>query len=111
MENIIRDEIVRFVRESPETRLSNKYKPYFEDTLIGFAYGDDLLFNEFKKIIGDFHLTPTEIIENRYGVGIGETKSVICRLLPISEPIRASNRVLGCPGRYPATLKDVADSY
>jgi epoxyqueuosine reductase len=92
MERVIRDEIIRFVRESPENRFPNSDKPYFEEPLIGFAAADDSLFSDYKKIIGEFHLTPAEIMENTYGVGGGEAKTVICWILPITETVRASNR-------------------
>jgi len=92
MDLVIRDEIIRFVRESPDNRFPNSDEPYFEEPLIGFAAADDPLFSDYKKIIGEFHLTPAEIMENIYGVGIGEAKTVICWILPISGTARASNR-------------------
>lgn len=92
MERIIRDEIVRFVCKSPENRLPNTDESYFEEPLIGFAAADDPLFSDYKKIIGEFYLTPAEIMKNTYGAGIGEAKSVICWILPIAAMIRASNR-------------------
>jgi len=92
MEQLIRNEIVRFVRESPGNRFQDCNQPYFEEPLVGFAAADDPLFGDFKKIIGEFHLTPQEIMEHTYGVGIGEAKTVICWVLPISAQARASNR-------------------
>ncbi len=92
MERVIRDEIIRYVRESPENRFPGSEHPYFEEPLIGFAAADDPLFYDYKQIIGEFHLTPAEIMENTYGVGIGKAKTVICWILPISGATRASNR-------------------
>ena len=92
MERVIRDEILRFVLESPDNRFPDSDKPYFEEPLIGFAAADDPLFKEFKKIIGEFHMTPAEIMENTYGAGVGEAKTVICWILPISRATRESNR-------------------
>jgi epoxyqueuosine reductase QueG len=92
MEKVIRDEILRFVRESPDNRFPDSDRPYFEEPLIGFAAADDPLFSEYKRVIGDFHLTPGEIIENTYGVGIGEARTVVCWILPISRATRESNR-------------------
>lgn len=91
MNQVIRDEIIRFVRECPENRFPNSDQSYFEEPLIGFAKANDPLFSDYKKIIGDFHLTPAEIMEHVYGVDIGEAKTVICWILPISETARASN--------------------
>lgn len=92
MEGIIRNEIIRFVRESPDNRFPDSDKPYFEEPLIGFAAADDPLFGDYKRIIGEFHLTPQEIMENIYGAGVGEAKTVICWILPIAEAARTSNR-------------------
>jgi epoxyqueuosine reductase QueG len=92
MEQIILDEILRFVRESPDNRFPDSDRPYFEEPLIGFAAADDPLFSEYKRVIGDFHLTPGEIMENTYGVGIGDARTVVCWVLPISRATRASNR-------------------
>jgi epoxyqueuosine reductase QueG len=77
--------------ESPDNRFPDSDLPYFEEPLIGFAAADDPLFTRFKEIIGEFHLTPAEIMENTYGPE-GEAKTVICWILPIAGKTRASNR-------------------
>ena len=92
MERVIRDEILRFVLESPDNRFPDSDQPYFEEPLVGFAAGDDHLFNEYKKVIGQFHMTPAEIMECIYGNRVGEAKTVICWILPISRATRESNR-------------------
>ncbi len=92
MEQTIRNEILRFVRESPDNRFPDGERPYFEEPLIGFAAADDPLFGEYKRIIGDFHLTPGEIMEGTYGIGIGEARTVVCWILPIAKATRESNR-------------------
>jgi epoxyqueuosine reductase len=92
MEQVIRDEIRRFVLESPGNRFPDGEQFYFDEPLVGFAAADDPLFTEFRKVIGPFHMTPGEIMENTYGPGIGEAKSVICWILPITRKTRESNR-------------------
>jgi epoxyqueuosine reductase QueG len=92
MEKVIRDEIRRFVQESPDNRFPESDRPYFDEPLIGFAAADDPLFSEFKRVIGPFHLTPDEVMENTYGPGVGEARTVICWILPITRRTRASNR-------------------
>jgi epoxyqueuosine reductase QueG len=92
MEQVIRDEIRRFVLESPENRFPDSDLPYFDEPLIGFAAANDPLFTQFKKIIGDFHFTPAEIMENTYGPGKGVAETVICWILPIARTTRESNR-------------------
>lgn len=38
--------------------------PIFDEPLIGFADGDDAIFQDYKAIIGDFHLTPGRLWRN-----------------------------------------------
>lgn len=91
MERVIRDEIRQFVLESRENRFPDSDQPYFEEPLLGFAAADDPLFGEFKNIIGEFHLTPAEIMRGAYGEA-SRAKSVICWILPKSGAVRESNR-------------------
>jgi epoxyqueuosine reductase len=95
----LRQEIEVFVRDSPANRLEHlDGSPIYEAPLVGYAHGGDPLFEEYKTIIGPFHLTPREAIQ--YAIEEGplaqhsSTKrlSVICWALPISEATRASNR-------------------
>lgn len=65
--------------------------------LVGFADGDDPLFTEYKKIIGDFHVTPREALEmnlKRKTLGFynPEKISVISYFLPSTNIIRESMR-------------------
>jgi epoxyqueuosine reductase QueG len=92
MEQVIREEITRFVLESPDNRFPEVDQPYFEEPLLGFASADNPLFMEYKRIIGQFHLTPAEIMKNVYGERRGEAKTVICWILPITRETRESNR-------------------
>lgn len=92
MEQIIRDEIRGFVRESPENRFPESDEPFYDEPLIGFAAADDPLFDQFKTIIGPYHLTPAEIMKNCYGPVFGDAVTVICWILPITRATRESNR-------------------
>jgi epoxyqueuosine reductase QueG len=57
--------IKEYVDISPGNRLTAfGNTPIFDDVLVGFADGDDEIFQDYKKIIGDFHLTPREILNN-----------------------------------------------
>lgn len=100
MEKVIRDEITSFVQESPDNRFPDSDQPYFDEPLIGFAAADDPLFEEFRKAVGPFHLTPAEILEDSYGERAEGAKTVICWILPIAGPTRESNRAeLRMPSR------------
>ncbi len=84
MEELIQEEIRRFVRESPDNRFPDGGAPYFDAPLAGFAAADDPLFTEYRQIIGPFHRTPGEILP--------EAATVICWSIPVTRPTRESNR-------------------
>jgi len=91
--NFIRDFIAALVRESPENRFAGiDGSPIFGEPLVGFTRGDAPLFAEYKKIIGPFHLTPQEVLEqNTERPWRWEGLSVICWVLPIVPDTRKSN--------------------
>lgn len=91
METLIRIEIDRFIRESPLNRFPDSPEPYFDEPLVGFAAADDQLFSDYKRVIGDFHQTPQEVMERALGPD-GRAVSVISWILPITKATRASNR-------------------
>jgi hypothetical protein len=88
--------ISMLVAESPLNRLSQiDNSPIFERPLIGIADGNDLLFEEYKSIIGEFHLTPLEIL-NSVVSPFSEKEtyndiSVVCWALPFTQRIKKSN--------------------
>jgi epoxyqueuosine reductase QueG len=77
-------EVRRFVLECPENRVPGPGDPYFDAPLVGVAAAADPLFDRYKTVIGPFHRTPRELL-----VGAA---SVVCWVLPISRPVRESNR-------------------
>ncbi|HXE95987.1 MAG TPA: hypothetical protein VN642_06260 [Dongiaceae bacterium] len=91
MEEQIRTVIARFVRDSPLNRFPDSCEPYFDEPLVGFAAADDHLFSDYKSIIGNFHRTPQEVMENALGAG-GVAASVISWILPVTRPTKESNR-------------------
>jgi len=101
-EKFIEGVITQFVQESPTNRRKVDGGKYWETPLVGFASGEDLLFKQYKKIIGEFHFTPQEIFELTFGGRKpSEELSVISWVLPTSEDIRKSNRK---EARYPSLL-------
>jgi len=84
MERTITGEIQRFVAENPGNRFPKGGGRYFDEPLVGYAAADDPLFADYKRIIGPFHLTPAELLP--------DAGSVISWVLPITRPIRESNR-------------------
>jgi len=65
------------------------------NTVVGFASGSDPIFNEYKKIIGQFHLTPKEAFskfceKNNLNSTLEEL-NVVAFVLPISEHTKKEN--------------------
>lgn len=89
----IRDEIARFVLESPANRFPGNGGPYFDAPLVGFVSACDPLFDRYKSVIGEYHLTPSQLLESAFGHGAGGEGTVICWILPITSSTLASNRV------------------
>ncbi len=93
--------VKEYVATSPGNRLpSFNNDPAFAEPLVGFADGDDSLFQEYKReeIIGPFHYTPREILEKHLQQkASGEVKkpahvSVISYILPVTHETRLSLR-------------------
>ena len=62
-ELFIKEAIQKYVLESSANRLAAfGGEPIFEEPLIGFADGDDPLFDEFKKVVHEDHFSPREIL-------------------------------------------------
>ena len=97
LENAIKE----YVATSPLNCLTTfNNAPMFDEPVVVFANGDDALFQDLKTVIGDFHLTPREVMERyvptkgwRYGVKSNmENVSVISWALPIPYETRLSER-------------------
>jgi len=91
-EEFIEAVIAKFVEGSPANRRKVDRGKYWETPLVGFASGNDPLFKQYKKIIGDFHFTPQEIFQLTFGGKLSNELSVISWVLPAAEDIRKSNR-------------------
>ena len=60
IEAVIKD----YIATSPNNRMPDfAGEPIWDEPLIGFSRGDDPLFEEYKTIIGSFHMTPREALE------------------------------------------------
>lgn len=92
MENLIKNEIRRYFKESKENWFEEIKDAYFEEPIIKFADTEDPLFEEYKKIIGEHHFTPKEVFELAFGEGTYKEGTVISIVLPINEKTRKSNR-------------------
>ena len=95
LDNVIKEYVVA----SPSNRLTAfSSAPIFDEPLVGFADGDDVMFRGYKAIIGDFHLTPREALEmHGQDKSNGQSKtpprvSVISWILPFTYETRLSLR-------------------
>jgi len=97
LENAIKE----YVATSPLNCLTAfNSAPISDEPIIVFANGDDPIFQDFKTIIGDHHITPREALEKyvrskgwRYGLRSDiENVSVISYALPIPYETRLSER-------------------
>lgn len=103
MQTHIANEIKRFVRESPANLQEDGTTPYFDEPLVGIAAADDPLFVDYRAIIGNFHLTPGELLT--------EASSVVCWVLPVTEKTRLSNRRENqFPSRAWARTRDLGEA-
>ena len=90
--------IKEYVAKSPANRLESFDDGcIFDEPLVGFADGDDTIFQDYKEIIGDFHLTPRETLEKHLESGGSSREhpsavSVISFVLPVTYETRLSLR-------------------
>jgi epoxyqueuosine reductase QueG len=93
--------IVKAIKDRVETSPLNCFESFdgeriFDEPLVGFADGDDPIFKEYKTIIGDFHLTPREALQNHLqSIDIRQGPahvSVVSFILPVSYKTRLSLR-------------------
>ena len=95
LEKAIKD----YIANSPNNRLTAfPGEHIWDEPLVGFADGDDPIFQEYKKIIGDFHITPREtMVTHLEKASCGDEKrlskvSVISWILPSTSQTRLSLR-------------------
>ncbi|MFH1092217.1 MAG: epoxyqueuosine reductase [Pseudomonadota bacterium] len=84
-----------FIRNSPQNTLENLADDKaFDEPLLGFARGDDPIFDAFKEHVGPFHWTPLEIFSQTFpesNLEAGEL-TVISWVLPLTSVTKADNR-------------------
>ena len=90
------------IKEYVVTSQGNRFESFdggriFDEPLVGFVGGDDTLFQKYKEIIGDFHLTPREALAKHLeSKGSGQENpsivSVISFVLPVTYETRLSLR-------------------
>ncbi|MBM2824844.1 MAG: 4Fe-4S ferredoxin-type protein [Dehalococcoidales bacterium] len=90
--------IKEYIATSPDNIMPGfAGEPIWDEPLVGFADGDDPIFQEYKEIIGQFHLTPREVMERHLGkIARGYARpphiSVISIIVPSTRATRESMR-------------------
>ena len=93
--NLFFEELIKeYVRTSPDNRLpAYNNEPIFDEPLVGFADGDDPIFEEYKKNISSSHMTPTEAWAKIKGNQDPPAHlSIISIIFPITQKTRESLR-------------------
>jgi epoxyqueuosine reductase QueG len=90
----IRGIVKNFIESSENTMENSANDKVFEGPITGYARGDDPIFEEFKKDIGAFYLTPLEAFEKVYpGSGVrADELTVISWVLPHIKETKIDNR-------------------
>ncbi|MFW6103386.1 MAG: epoxyqueuosine reductase, partial [Chloroflexota bacterium] len=87
--------IRRLMHTSPRNRLHRiDNSPIYEEPILGVADGDDPLFQSYKTIIGEFHLTPREAFakaDASSALQAPDQLRVLCWVLPITHTTCKSN--------------------
>jgi epoxyqueuosine reductase len=90
----IRGLVGDFIESSENTMANSANDRVFEGPIVGYARGNDPIFEEFKKDIGGFYLTPLEAFEKVYpGAGVRPDElTVISWILPHIKQTKMDNR-------------------
>jgi epoxyqueuosine reductase len=87
--------VIRDFFEGPQNTLQNETNERaWDEPLVGFARGDDPLFQAYKEYVGPYHWTPYEIFSKAFpGSYVKlDTLTVICWVLPHTDVTKADNR-------------------
>jgi epoxyqueuosine reductase len=98
-ENWFIQRIQDLISNHPKNQMEGPHlteEPIFESPIVGFVKGDDPIFEQYKQIIGPFHLTPYEILawqaaKNHIPPPQPNEISVISFILPFSKKTIDSN--------------------
>ena len=90
--SLIIDRILDYVQSPANTLNSSQPEPAWSQPLVGFAAGNDPLWQEIKADIGPFYLTPAEVFAATMATVSSDDLTVITWVLPQTEKTRADNR-------------------
>lgn len=99
MKNFLINEITEYVMKNGEDYFDFLEGNAFREPLIGFASAKDPMFDTFKEVIKNSHLTPTEAYELFFDDEVLNEGSVISIALPLSYEIIESNKERTMPSK------------
>jgi len=84
LRNLAERSVQEIVMTSPLNSLKGFDEKSWDTPLIGFAAGNDPLFESYKELIGDFYWTPNEVMQLTYPDETfdADQLSIICWILP-----------------------------
>jgi len=116
-EKYLEEEIKRFVAEDEANRFTMiDNSPMFDEPLVGFADGDDKIFDIYKEVVGDFHWKPGDLMQQlatdeKYD-GSLESISLICWVLPImKETVKSNAKQKEFPSRKWAMTREMGERH
>jgi ferredoxin len=99
LQSMLVEAIKDYVHNSPLNRLTGiDDSPIWEEPLVGFADGDDPLFDDFKTVVGEAHLTPREALAAHLQDSVGSEPpamprvGVVSWVLPAARETKLGNR-------------------
>lgn len=111
----LREDLVRKIKDLVKSHPKNRDEAqgrFFEEPLVGFASAEDSLFAEFKRIIGPFHWTPSEVLEQAALPGGARAGTVVSWVLPVSQRARRANAGQEAhPSREWARTRDLGEKF
>ena len=91
----IKDLIGEFIADSPSNNMQNEAgEPAWDSALVGFASGDDPIWQQYKEYVGAFHWTPWEVFNQHrpeHPAKPGDL-TVVSWVLPQRAAVRKANR-------------------
>jgi len=88
--------ICDFIAKSPDNSMHDQTgSPAWDDVLVGFASGDDPIWQQYKEYVGAFHWTPWEVYNQHCPNDPASPAelTVISWVLPQRKAVRQSNRI------------------
>lgn len=116
-EKYLEEEIKRFVAEDEVNRFAMlDNSRMFDEPLVGFADGDDEIFEIYKEVVGEFHWKPRDLLQQlatdeKYE-GSLESISVVSWVLPImKETVKSNVKEKEFPSRKWAMTREIGERH